>query len=253
MKNILYLFVSSFLVLACKTSNQTSTPMPIETPILKSKTIGGYFQAAGVNPVWSLEISEKEIQFQSGELEMNMPHVEPVRAMDANVKMYSVFVEKGEIKISIYQKSCSLANSSDDFSYEVKIVLKTNGDSKEIIGCGNYIADYRLYDIWALEEIAGKKVTVSDFTKEIPAIEINASTKTFSGYAGCNQINGKLFQERELLRFTSIASTRMACPAGNLEQAFLKALQSSTRYEIRDNRLFLSNPSGLKIVFRKVD
>jgi heat shock protein HslJ len=45
----------------------------------------------------------------------------------------------------------------------------------------------------------------------------------------------------------------MACPQGNKEGEFLKALQSTTTYSIGNNQLTLSNPSGKLAVFKKVD
>ena len=120
-------------------------------------------------------------------------------------------------------------------------------------GCGNYIVDYRLFDLWLLEEIDGKKVSLDDFNKEMPSIEINSSEKKFFGQGGCNRISGNIFQERELLRFTNIISTRMACGEINKENSFLNALQSSTEYKIKNNRLYLTNSDGVKVVFKKID
>lgn len=252
MKKYLSIIAFALLSLGCNSVQKQSKIMIIETPLLKSKATG-YFQATGANSDWNLEISEEKIQFQSLEFEMNSPHIDPVRAMDANVKMYQVIIEKGEMEISIYQQKCLIQNSIFEYTYEVKVSIKNRGETKEYVGCGKYITDYRLYDLWALEEMEGKKVTVANFTKEIPLLEINSSQNSFSGYAGCNQITGKLFQERELLRFKDIVGTKMACSTENLEQSFLKALQSSTSYEIKDSRLYLSNPSGKKIIFKKVD
>jgi heat shock protein HslJ len=45
----------------------------------------------------------------------------------------------------------------------------------------------------------------------------------------------------------------MTCGPKNKEDQFLKALQSSTTYEIKDNRLYLSNPDGVKVIFKKID
>jgi heat shock protein HslJ len=45
----------------------------------------------------------------------------------------------------------------------------------------------------------------------------------------------------------------MACSGNNKEGEFLQALQSTTTYTVGNNRLSLSNPSGLLLVFRKVD
>ncbi|MNY71037.1 META domain protein [compost metagenome] len=73
------------------------------------------------------------------------------------------------------------------------------------------------------------------------------------GYGGCNSITGQIFFEKDLLRFTKVVSTLMACPQGNKESQFLKALQSTTTYSIGNNQLTLSNLSGKLAVFKKVD
>ena len=87
----------------------------------------------------------------------------------------------------------------------------------------------------------------------MPRIEINSTENRFSGYGGCNAISGQIFYEKGILRFTRVLSTLMACPQGNKESEFTKALQSTTTYSIENNRLTLSNPSAKLLVFRKVD
>jgi heat shock protein HslJ len=110
-----------------------------------------------------------------------------------------------------------------------------------------------LHDIWVLEKLNGKTVSASDFMKELPNLEINSATNNFLGFAGCNRMNGTIFFERGLLRFTNIITTRMACPGNNKESEFLKALQSTTSYKVENMRLILTNPSGEKLVCKKVD
>jgi heat shock protein HslJ len=73
------------------------------------------------------------------------------------------------------------------------------------------------------------------------------------GYSGCNRMRGSIFWEPGLLRFTNIASTRMACRPENKEAVFLKNLESATTYRIENNRLWLSNPYGSLLIFKKVD
>ena len=87
----------------------------------------------------------------------------------------------------------------------------------------------------------------------MPNIEVNVTDNTMSGHGGCNRMNGKIFWERGLLRFTDIATTRMACPALDKETALTKALQSGTTYVLDGDKLTLSNPSMSLAVFRKAD
>jgi heat shock protein HslJ/uncharacterized membrane protein len=256
MKNVTYIYLVLLLIFSCSPKIIQKSESVNEATLIKSKNTG-YFHAIGREPFWNLEIAENSIRFKevNAENEINISHVEPVKVMDANIKMYISNSEEQEMKIIIEQKDCTDKMSDNKYFYQVKVELKKKNQTAitTFYGCGYYIADYRLYDNWVLEELKGKKVSKDNFANEVPLLEINASDKKIIGYAGCNRINGTLFQERELLRFTNIISTRMACDEANLEQEYLKCLQSSTRYEIKNNRLYLSTPSELLIVFKKID
>jgi heat shock protein HslJ len=139
------------------------------------------------------------------------------------------------------------------YKVSIQIKNKTETNYQKIEGCGQYITDYRLHDIWVLEELDGYKIFISDFQKELPRIEIHAEENRFMGFGGCNSISGSLFFENDLLRFNNITSTFMACAESNKEDKFIKVLQNATRYSIKDNRLTLSNQSGKLLVFKKVD
>lgn len=215
-----------------------------------------FFKATGTEPFWGIEISEDSIKFTSPETEKNftLAYEKPNRAMDANVISYEAKSDIIDLKFTIQQGECSDRMSDNKYNYTVKASLK-RGNEKEIVlqGCGNYILDYRLHDIWVLEELEGKKVALEDFGKELPNMEINSSEAKFTGFAGCNRMGGKLFSEKDLLRFTDIFTTEMMCPNYDKEKQLVKALQSTTRFEIKNNRLYLFNPDGTKAIFRKVD
>ena len=66
---------------------------------------------------------------------------------------------------------------------------------------------------------------------------------TISGSSGCNTYNGTYTAEGESLTIGPLTTTRLACapPVMDQEQAFLRALQASTRYELTADRLTLRN------------
>jgi heat shock protein HslJ/uncharacterized membrane protein len=219
---------------------------------------GIYFIGNGNEPDWSLKISDKTIEFSSlkpGFEVLSGDYVEPIRAMDANVKMYRVATAKGTMSIQIQQQECVNKMSGDKSAYTVRIeIVKVNSDNAtNFNGCGNYITDLRLHDIWVLEKLNGETLRLINFNKELPNLEINSSTNQFMGFAGCNHMNGTIFFEKGLLRFANVVTTRMACGENNKENDFLKALQSTTRYNVENMRLTLTNQSGVEIVFKKVD
>jgi heat shock protein HslJ len=184
---------------------------------------------------------------------MLFPAATAVKAMDANVRNYKTSNSESELTILISQSICINEMSGIESKYSVVINYKSKQESMDLKGCGDFITDYRLYDIWVLESLNGNKITKTDFSREFPNLEINTNTNTFMGFAGCNSMNGKLFFEKGLLRFTDIATTRMMCEPTNKEADFLLALKRSTAYEIGNNRLTLSNPDGETLVFKKVD
>lgn len=260
-KNILVLMIV-ILTISCKTSstNQKDVVKTEPTPEYKQqmenleKKI--YFRAMGNEPEWSLKISESSIEFSSlkpGFESFTSPHTQPVRAMDANVKMYHLATESGAMNIQVSQQECVNTMSGEKFPYTIRIEMTKNSKSNTFNGCGNYITDSRLHDIWALEKLNGAIVNPADYSKGVPNLEINSSTNIFMGFAGCNRMNGSIFYELGLIRFTDIITTRMACPANNKEAEFLKALQSATSYTVENVRLTLSNPNGELLVFKKVD
>jgi len=257
MKKILSILLFSLLVIGCKTTANKDSGGTTST-ISAEEDLKYYFKGTGNEPFWGIKMGNEEIVFTSlipGKEKIAFPAVEAIRAMDANVKMYKVNNEMTSATITIQQLDCQDSMSGAISPYSVKVEIRNNSEleTKKLSGCGNYLTDYRLHDIWVLEELNGYKVFATDFQKEFPRIEINSSENRFSGYGGCNGISGQIFYEKDVLRFTKVISTLMACAQGNKEGEFLKALQSTTAYSIENNRLTLSNPSGKLLVFKKVD
>ena len=262
MRKWIQLMTIAILIASCKSTATTpketvkSEPTTAYKQQMENLENGTYFRGNGNEPDWSLKISEKTIDFTSlkpGFESLTGAHAEPIRAMDANVKMYRVTTAAGLMIIQIMQQDCTNTMSGEKSSYSVRIEIVKDNNSTFLSGCGNYITDPRLHDIWVLEQLNAQKVSLTDFSKELPNLEINSSTNQFMGFAGCNRMNGSIFFERGLLRFTNTVTTRMACGPNNKENEFLKTLQSTTNYKVENMRLTLANPSGAELIFKKVD
>lgn len=265
MKKTIYFGILILTVLGCKTSAISSNNYAVNsnditttsTNSLTGKETGKkpYFKANGTEPFWQISISEDKIVYKTPEDSIIMAYSKPIVAMDSNVKMYKVKNNSAEFNIQITQKECTNQMSGEVLPYTVAVEFKKNPSSRfeKINGCGEYITDYRLHDIWFLEELNGIKVNKEDFTSIIPIIEIKTKDKRFSSLLGCNRINGSLFFEKEKIRFINVMSTKMACTDINKEAEFITTLESITSYTIEENKLILSNSSGKKIVLRKID
>jgi heat shock protein HslJ len=105
---------------------------------------------------------------------------------------------------------------------------------------------------WRLEELNGQPPVASP-NVPVPTLAFAADGERASGNGGCNQFNGSYTQDGESLRFGPLASTRRACAdeAGNAQEtAYLRALESTTRYSATAERLELY--AGDQVVARLV-
>ncbi|MDX6183424.1 META domain-containing protein [Flavobacterium sp. Fl-77] len=254
MKKIFILFIASILLISCK----SVVPVKLEETKTEYDDYNYLFIARGNEPFWEVKIGTEQTVFKSllpGAEKIVFSSVETITTANANVKIYKLSNSNYNFQITILKKECTTTMSGIMSPYSVQILIKKTATNQveNIEGCGHYVTDYRLHDIWVLEELNGKKVAISDVSKELPRIEINAAKNEFMGFGGCNSINGRLFYEKDSLRFTNVTSTMMACVPSNYEEEFLKTLQTTTQYFIGNNQLSLSDASGLRLIFRKVD
>lgn len=247
------------LILSQSFINQVFTSMGDQVNALATAEISAntiYFKANGVDPVWTLTISPIQIDFKtqaSGFNPVSAPHVEPVKAMDSKIKMYKLKTADAELNVEIAMMLCQNENSHERFPYAVTISLRQGADTTftYFTGCGLYVTDTGLEAKWILEQIKTDTVMASHFNDTLPSLVLHANGNSFSGYSGCNTINGRIFAERNLLRFTDFVMSKRTCAPANREKDFINGLKFSTQYTIEGDRLILSNPGGPTLSFKK--
>jgi uncharacterized membrane protein len=228
MKHLIYSAIIFWLILGCKSKANSekatekakeSTEVQMSVQDLMSEEQQPYFTATGTEPFWSIELFDNHIVYKTPTDSIKTPHAEPVMTADAEVKRYKIQTESVELHLQIQQKECTNAMSGKVSPYSVSVEIKKNIEKEfqKLECCGQYITDYRLHDIWLLETLNGTMVAKEDFNKELPTMEINAAENTFMGFAGCNRMNGSLFFEKGMLRFTNVATTKMMCEPTNKE------------------------------------
>ena len=219
---------------------------------------GIVFVATGTEPFWTLEIGpERGMRFKSlsGLDSLLTPLPEPNQAQDAPVLRYRAVTAAGELIVTIAQRDCTNSMSGETVPYTVAVQAKTALMPKlrEFAGCGRYLGDYRLHDLWALESINGQAVAAAQFAQKKPYLELNLTSGQVLGFSGCNGFGGSLTPERAGLRFGTLRGTLLACPALAFEQKFRAALSAqSFAYQIENRRLTLKNRVDT-LVFRKFD
>lgn len=98
---------------------------------------------------------------------------------------------------------------------------------------------------WRLVQLDGDAVFVDD-ARRTPTLLLK--DMRVSGFAGCNRLMGGYRLDADAIRFTGLATTRMACPdAMDTEAAMLKALQRTVRWNVLGRILELYDAQGARI------
>ena len=163
MKKYFVLLLLFSLIFSCKSVNSKSSDSDTTSENTSTEDVTAYFKATGNEPFWGVKIGKEKIVFTSliqGKENLSFSSVKPVRAMDSNIKTYKAGNATSSIIISIEQIECQDSMSEAISPYKVSIEIRSNTESnaQKMEGCGKYITDYRLHDIWVLEQLNGHKI-----------------------------------------------------------------------------------------------
>lgn len=216
------------------------------------------FAASGNNPSWILEIDfDKKISFSSQDgLVISTPPVKGIKAMDANVTFYHATTEAFDIRITVSGEQCLDSLSGEKSNYLVRIEARYTADPnyRSYEGCGRFIYDYRLHNIWMLQEVTGIALNPEMLTKGLPVFEFNPGDGRLTGHTGCNKINAGIEVRGDMIIFGRIIATKMACPDLGAEQAVISKIDGkSFRYFISEGTLKLDDGKGNIMTFTKID
>lgn len=94
---------------------------------------------------------------------------------------------------------------------------------------------------WKLVELNGKPIAKTGGMLKEPHLIFHAATGRVTGNGGCNSLMGSYeLLPGDRIRFSKMASTLMACPENDIEDAFLKVLETADNYVRMSNQLVLN-------------
>lgn len=269
MKYLFVFFLFHFAITSCNqpklvtqsltVNKDTGTALNIQpNKYDKQRQQGIDFIAAGTEPFWSLEIDfDKAMYFKTaGGLNITAPAVKGVKAMDTNVTRYAAETEKVSLIVQLIKQECTNNMSGEKSVYRVTIDAKNTleKEPKRYEGCGQYLYDYRINDIWVLESVNAKKVNASDFMKGLPQIEVNIAQQKVFGSAGCNNFTGSMELQGKKILTGNLAGTKMACPNKEFENQYLNQLSNrAIPYFIKPGKLHLLVKPDTAFIYRKTD
>jgi heat shock protein HslJ len=91
---------------------------------------------------------------------------------------------------------------------------------------------------WKLVELNGQAMQVQPPNGKEPYILFEEATNKVTGNGGCNGFGGTyLLQQDNSIRLSQLISTKMACNSLAIETRFMKALETTDRYEVVNDTL----------------
>ena len=156
--------------------------------------------------------------------------------------VFRTLTESGDMVITLKEQECKDDISGEVSGFRVEVMLRkaTDKEFKVYNGCGIYLKDERLHDIWVLQMLNADKLIPKDFSRGLPVIEINLRENKVSGHDGCNGISGSIKTHGNHIIFGNLMSTLMACPDMELSSRFTQALSGKKlRFDIVENNLLL--------------
>lgn len=263
MKNILIAFLGLLGFMACsqqqRVSNHTPPmdygekgPSKYSDQLMNKLEKGIDFIASGNEPFWSVEIDfDHHIIFKTSEGD-SLVAITPkgVKPMDVAATTYRVKVGADYLNIMIFDKPCEDNMSGKEFAKTVEI---THGE-KRYNGCGSYLSDYRLNDIWVLESINQNRIELASFPKGLPRLELNLTLNQVFAFTGCNEFSGSMEIQGKRIRFGRFSGTLMACKNMNFESEYLSHLANKTiPFQIQPGKLILQFGADSSYHYKKVD
>ncbi len=217
------------------------------------------FYARGNEPSWAIDIDmDAGIKFShlDGTV-LETTSLEVHQAADAKITRFSGSAKPGDIFVTVTEEECNDTMADQKFRNSVIVEIKKEGEEANTFkGCGDYVPDYQLHDIWVLIEANGQEIEDDMLNdKGNPTFEFYVEEGRLSGYAGCNNLNGSFYRAgKDVLHFDPLAMTRMMCPEMKLEDLITQSVSGKRmKYEIKDLNLTLRGYDDTELIFKKID
>lgn len=216
-------------------------------------TRGIVFVATGNEPFWSVELNGKEELFFKAldGPELKAKAIKDDDAAGQLTARYSATGNDISLRLEIIRRSCTDDMSGAVSDWTTNVYVTQAGKETIYKGCGTYMGDYRLNDIWTLRTIDDLTLNAQDFPDGLPTLELEMGKKRLSGFAGCNRYFGTFQLEDHHLIFSEIGSTRMACPPTmNIENKLLEALSGQKLSYTLTGKVLRLTGNGHTLIFQ---
>lgn len=236
-----------------------SAPLQADLEFLARKLEAGIdFFAFGNDPAWTLDMElDGSFTFQTMEgLRVIKPATLMTEAADERVQRYRSVTESGELIVTIVKEACQDTDGRKTLPYRTEVFHKYSGEERgtTYAGCGDYVSDYRLHDIWALLSLGGQEVKASSFDKGLPTIEFHISEHRVMGHDGCNEFNAHLHTHSDVVEIERMHLTARECGPNRPGAAMVAALTEAPLHFKHEGRMLTLLRNDKEVMrLKKVD
>lgn len=247
------------LVASCKTGSRAATEKivagqlsikPSDSLLVKQKK-GIDIYASGITPAgWWLELDfDKTIDFISKDgINVHILTNFSKRESTPEKETFIAPTDLGPLEINLYQAACSDKTANGSNGKRVEVILQ----GKTYSGCGSYLFNNQLHDIWELEYIDNILQKHEDFQKGLPTLQFDLINNSMKGNDGCNNIRSTIEVKGNGIRFGVFSGTKMACNNNRIQQVFATLLSDHlVNYRMENNKLVFYLYDDSRLTFKR--
>lgn len=214
--------------------------------------------ASGEDTPWSLEISRNNSMKLF--IAPNTEVVASIYSKEENQKnkttTYFAKFKNGNIQFEMSAEECKEFPHTNNFQSSAVLHFHdtTRSTYQLLKGCAEWIPNYRLHEIWMLDEVNGELFDRDNFYKNIPRIEFHLNNYKVYGFGGCNEFEGEFDLNHDILSIKNVEFlSQEKCALEEFEQQLIKDLQDpSYHFKVKEGVLKMSNKNK-GFVFKRTD
>lgn len=202
--------------------------------------------ASGSLPVrWSLEADfDGEILFTSND--GHQLRLLPILEKSNETSQSTFKIKTGDSLLTIVMGRDDCLNGTKSAAAKSVSVLL---GQINYTGCGQYLYNNQLNDVWILDRINDEKISKSDYAKQIPSVDLRIDNRTVSGNDGCVNFTGMITVQGSRIEFSKIV-TKGYCAKTRVSEIFAThVFDKLVDYRLSNNNLVLYLTDDSKLSF----
>ena len=166
---------------------------------------------------------------------------------------YFGMVKNGYVQFSAYKMNVEDPLTGIKYEYRTELHYHDTATShyEYLQGFALRIPNIKLESAWLLTNINEEDYLNKYQYQLFQRLKFNLETNTISGFAGCNQLEGKFIAEDQIIKIENIdLINKEKCQFSDYENNFLNILRNKTFQYSIENGVLILNDSQNKLVFK---